>query len=247
VTEFCKEKDFEVCAIKLHLISCITCVIIIYRYPCNNCSYFLKNLESVLKLIWCNSIDLIVCGDLNINYLNDNYRKQLLDSLTVSYCLYSTVQFPIRILDNSYSAVDKIFICKFKKDDYTVYPLVNGLSNHDALIIIIYNITTQNYMNYFYISRNTDKFSVLDFKIKISYESWTNVFTDDDVNTMFNNFLNTHLRIFYCSFPVRKMHYKSTTKVRLTSGIKTSCQNKRRFFLININNNDPKLNYHYKK
>jgi hypothetical protein len=164
-----------------------------------------------------------------------------------SYCLYSTVQFPTRILNNSYSAIDKIFICKVKNHDYTVYPLVNGLSDHDALIIVIYNITIQNYTNFFYISRNIDKFSVLDFKIKLIYESWTNVFTDDNVNTMFNNFLNTHLRIFYSSFPVRKIHYKSITKARLTSGMKTSCQNIRRFFLINRNNNDLKLNYHYKK
>ena len=164
-----------------------------------------------------------------------------------SYCLYSTVQFPTRILNNSYSAIDKIFICKVKNDDYTVYPLVNGLSDHDALIIVIYNITIQNYTNFFYISRNIDKFSVLDFKIKLIYESWTNVFTDDNVNTMFNNFLNTHLRIFYSSFPVRKIHYKSITKARLTSGMKTSRQNIRRFFLINRNNNDLKLNYHYKK
>ena len=167
---------------------------------------------------------------LNINYLNDNYRKQILDSPMASYCLYNTVQFPTRILTNPYSAIDNIFICKLKNDDYTVYPVVNGLSNHDALIIIIYNITIQRYMNYFYISRNINKFLVLDFKIKLSYESWINIFTDDKVYTMFNNFLNTHLRIFYSTFPVGKIHYKSTTKGRLTPGIKTSCQNKRKFF-----------------
>jgi len=164
-----------------------------------------------------------------------------------SYFLYSTVKFCTRILNNSYSAINKIFICEVKNDDYTAYPPVNGLSDHNALIIIIYNITIENYKNYFYISRNTDKFSVFDFKIKLSYESRTNIFTDDNVNTMFNNFLHTHLRIFYSSFPVGKIHYQSTTKARLTSGIKTSCQNKRKSFLINRNNNDPKLNYHYKK
>jgi hypothetical protein len=183
--------------------SCITCIITIYRSPCGSL-YFCKKLESIQKLIWCNSIDIIVCGDININYLYDNYWNQLLESLMASYCLYSTVQFPTGILNNSYSAIDKIFICKVKNDDYTVYPLVNGLSNHDALIIIIYNITMQNCMNYFCISRNIDKFSVWDFKINLSYESWTNIFTDDDVNAMFNNFLNTHLRIFYSAFLLGK-------------------------------------------
>lgn len=51
LTEFCKEKDFEVCAIKLHIMSCITCIKTIYKSPCGYCSYFLKNLESILKLI----------------------------------------------------------------------------------------------------------------------------------------------------------------------------------------------------
>jgi hypothetical protein len=64
-------------------------------------------------------------------------------------------------------------------------------------------------MNYSYISRKIDKFLVSDFKIKLSYESWPNIFTDDDVNKIFNNFLNTYLRIFYSNFPVWKIHLKS--------------------------------------
>lgn len=92
-------------------------------------SYFLKSLESILNSIYSNSIYLITSGDLNIDYLNDNYMKQLLDSLLASNCLYNTVQFPTRILNNSSTAINIIFINKFKKDNFTVYPLVNGLSD----------------------------------------------------------------------------------------------------------------------
>ena len=94
-------------------------------------SYFLKSLESILNSIYSNSIYLITSGDLNIDYLNDNYMKQLLDSLLTSNCLYNTVQFPTRILNNSSTAINIIFINKFKKDNFnfTVYPLVNGLSD----------------------------------------------------------------------------------------------------------------------
>jgi hypothetical protein len=58
------------------------------------------------------------------------------------------------------------------------------------------------------------------------------VFTDNDVNTVFNNFLNTYLRIFYSSFPLKKISCRSFTKAWLTTGIKTSCINKRKLFLI---------------
>jgi len=110
------------------ILSCILCIITIYTSPSGSFSYLLKNIESILNSIYRNSIDLILSGDLNINYLNDNYTKQLLDSLLASYCLYSTLQFPARILNNS-SIAFTIFINKFKKDNFTVYPLVNGLSN----------------------------------------------------------------------------------------------------------------------
>jgi hypothetical protein len=77
------------------------------------------------------------------------------------------------------------------------------LTDHDAQIIIC-NINMQNYNNYFYVSRKIDKFFGSDFKINLSYEFWSGIFTDDDVNTIFNNFMNTYLRIFFSSFPVRK-------------------------------------------
>jgi hypothetical protein len=101
-------------------------------------SYFLKNLESILNLICSNSIDLIISGDLNINYFNDNCWKQILNSLLALYCLYSTVQLSTRILNNSSSAVNNIFINKVKNYNYTVYHLVDGLSNMVPRLLYIY-------------------------------------------------------------------------------------------------------------
>jgi hypothetical protein len=80
-------------------------------------------------MIYENSIEIIICGD--INYLNVSTHKQLLDSLLASYCLYSTVQFPTRI-HNSLSAIDNIFINSIKFHNFSIYPFVNGISDHDA-------------------------------------------------------------------------------------------------------------------
>jgi len=52
--------------------------------------------------------------------------------------------------------------------------------------------------------------------------SWDQVFDDDDVNKIFNSFLNTHLGIFYASFPIKKINKESNTPW-ITIGIKTSC------------------------
>jgi len=43
----CKEKDLEICAVKLHLLSCEICIITIYRSPSRNFQYFIDNLENI--------------------------------------------------------------------------------------------------------------------------------------------------------------------------------------------------------
>jgi hypothetical protein len=95
-------------------------------------------------MIYENSIEKVICGDININYLNDSTCKQLFDSLLASYCLYSTVQFPTRIHNISLLAIDNIFINNIKFDNFSIYPFVNGMSDHDAQIIVIHTLTVQN-------------------------------------------------------------------------------------------------------
>jgi len=72
----------------------------------------------------------------------------------------------------------------------------------------------------------------------LSYETCEDVFSHDDVDLSFNNFLNTYLRIFYSSFTIKKLRYSSQTKSWLNKGIKISCRNKRKLFLIYRNIND---------
>jgi hypothetical protein len=200
-------------------------------------------------MVYSNTTEIIICGDISINYLDDSTHKQLLDSLLASYGLYtrSTVQFPTRIQNNSYSAIDNIFINTFKFRNFSVYPIINGLSDHNAQKIIIRNIFEQNCNTYFYYNRKIDKFSINDFNSKLSYELWEDIFAEKNVDTTFNNFLNMYLRIFYSSFPLKKVHYKSCNKAWLTPEIKTSCINKKKLFLIQRNSNDPNLTNYYKK
>jgi exonuclease III len=49
-----------------------------------NVAYFLNNLEAALNQIYNNTANIILCGDFNINYLDDNQNKQALNSLLTS-------------------------------------------------------------------------------------------------------------------------------------------------------------------
>ena len=115
--------------------------------------------------------------------------------MLLSYNLYSTVNFPTRIHNISIKT-DNIFIDKVKYESYSIHPLVNGLSDHDVQIIIINNITVDEHINKTRSIKKFNKFSVSQFAVNLSYENWDNGFVEVDVNSVFNNFLNTYSRIF---------------------------------------------------
>jgi hypothetical protein len=94
--------------------------------------------------------------------------------------------------------------------------------------------------------RNIDKHGIADFKIKLSLETWDNVSDNNDVNSTYNSFLNTHLRVFYSSFPLRKLITKTNGNAWVTMDIRTSCKHKRELYLPCKNSNDPLLKNYYK-
>jgi len=87
-------------------------------------------------------VDIILCRDFNINYLNDNQDKQALNSLLTSYSLYSITDFPTRIFSNSQTMIEAIFINKFKNENYLVSPdqrLIRPWSSSPWLIQYYYS------------------------------------------------------------------------------------------------------------
>jgi exonuclease III len=108
----CKEKDLELCAIQLHLLN--MCIVCVYRAPSGDFLYFIQNLEDFLNKLYRHLKNIIICGDVNINYFINNSYKQQLDSLMASYGLHSTISFSTRTCHNSSTAIDNIFTNKCK-------------------------------------------------------------------------------------------------------------------------------------
>jgi len=52
-------------------------------------------------------------------------------------------------------------------------------------------------------------------------------FTEDNVDSIFNSFLNICLTIFYHSFPLKKSYHNQNNKAWIMMGIKISSQHKR--------------------
>ena len=67
---YCKDKDFDVCAIKIHLNTKSACIIGIYRAPSGNFDLFIIKLDRILRKLYAFTIEYIFCGDINIDYFS---------------------------------------------------------------------------------------------------------------------------------------------------------------------------------
>jgi hypothetical protein len=57
---YCNEKDIEIFAVKLHILSHTIIIIPVYRTPTGNIAYFLNNLEAALNQVYNNIVDIII-------------------------------------------------------------------------------------------------------------------------------------------------------------------------------------------
>jgi hypothetical protein len=179
---------------------------------------------------------LIICGDINVNYLDKPKEKNELNDLLHSYNLDSIVQFPTRIANNSKTSIDNIFLDTTKLANFIISPFLNGLSDHDAQMLEIFiNKLNCNKSNHKVKTiRKINEYSIKEFKDKLSEELWQNTFdnTNKDVNNMFNSFLNTYLQNFHSCFPKMKVYEKLSTNQWITKGIIISCKRKKDLFLL---------------
>ena len=218
----CKEQDIEICAVKLNIKDSIIIVLGIYRSPSGQFDCFLHTLENIMNVLYNNKIEFIICGDVNINYLDNCSKKQQMNNLLATFDLSGVVNFLTRIANNSVSMIDNIFINKKRK--YNIKPCINGLSDHDAQLLILYDIPTPKSNTEPSYIRFINKSNLEEFLTQLSFERWDDVFgEDEDVNVIFNNFLNTYLRIYNSNFCKKKITSNYKYNTWLTKGIKISC------------------------
>jgi hypothetical protein len=140
--------------------------------------------------------------------------------------------------------IDNIFIDN--RRHYTIKLHKNGLSDHDAQLITLNNFSLPfSNIEPTYI-RSINKNTIDEFQLQLSWEQWDNIFGNNNVNDMFNNFLNTFLRCYYCSFLKKEIKSNATHNQWIRKGIKISCK-KRRNFLLCRHSNDLNLKIYYKR
>jgi hypothetical protein len=90
-----------------------------------------------LQKLCNNKYNTVICDDVNVHYLIDNNQRSQLGAVLHSYNLTGIVEFPTRFGLNSQTAIDNVFINTSTITKYDLYPLINGLSDHDTQLLIL--------------------------------------------------------------------------------------------------------------
>ena len=247
VKKCCEDQDNEICMLNFNTTFYRLHIMAAYRAPTGDFKLFLNRLDDSIKSIYKTNLNLIVSGDINIDYHSENDRKKQLDSMLQTYNLTAIVYFPTRLKGRSSTMIDNIFLDTLKISTYTVLPLLNGLSDHDAQMLTIKDLNSQVQDYYIYTARDINEYSINEFRTNLNYETWGCVFglkNNPDVDTLFNSFLNNYLRIFHNHLPQRKFIKRHNHTPWMTLGIRTSCKHKRLLYLYTRSSNDTSLKKH---
>jgi hypothetical protein len=197
---YCIDKDIELRAILLDTGNISNYTVSLYRAPTGNFMKFLNILDTVLKILYSNNSEFIICQDFNINYLVKNCKKKtLVNSSSASYNLFNIVHSPRRMHNSHISSIGNIFLTYTRMNN--IFSFMNELADHDAQYVLIYDIDTVNLPPMIKNIRIINKTGIADFICHLSHETWDEVFTVNDVNSLFKAFSNNYLRIFYAAFP----------------------------------------------
>jgi meiotically up-regulated gene 157 (Mug157) protein len=85
----------------------------VYRAACGNFDYFLNTLDNILHSPHKHKTEFIICGDININYLETNNKQEQLNNL----------------------------LCTYNLMHYTIKTCINGLSDRDTKLITLNNFS----------------------------------------------------------------------------------------------------------
>jgi hypothetical protein len=207
------EQDIECCAIQLEYKFSNIYVLAIYRALTGDFEQFISKLDCIIHYIYKPRAGFMICGDVNTDFLTKGHHKQCLVSLLTSFNLTSTVKFPTKIQNGLNTTIDNVFINSARKDHYSIEPVISGLSDHDAQLIVINKVkpVVINY-NCRKQTRLVNDLTIKEFTTYLRNENWESVYNDScGVELKFDTFQSIFLRIFEASFPtnMQKKVFKS--------------------------------------
>lgn len=213
------EKTFEICMAEMRTSNMKNkiCIISLYRTPDSDVKEFVHSLSLLLYRIYNKNDYYIICGDVNINFLDDNNHKNALINLLLEYNIKHHIQEATRITSISATCIDNIFS---NLTECNTAMCTTFYSDHTSQICsfeIPYK--AQNSVEYTY-RRNLNNNNIETFRNIISRENWSEMYNADTFDNKFHAFYDTLMYHYDCVFPITKLKTINTNKTWFNPQIK---------------------------
>lgn len=213
------EKHFEIC------IGVMTSkngervyVIVVYRTPDSDFGEFIHSLETLFYKIYNIKHRYIICGDVNINFLENSNNKHTLIDFFATYNIKHHINTATRITSSTKTCIDNVF------SNYEVVDSIvqsSYLSDHTyqvCTIPLILDHETHARLSY---KRNLNNINMQTFKYLIARENWQEMYNANNFNEKFSQFYSTLAYYFNYAFPVTKTKIKNANKKWFSPEIKS--------------------------
>nr|CAI5855910.1 unnamed protein product [Callosobruchus analis] len=195
LNHFCIEQSFEVCALSVSFGQNKYIILNCYRSPSAHVDIFMDRLTDVLQFLYRPYINIIVCGDFNLDSLKNTTHISLYNLLSCYHCR-PLIGWPTR-----FSLIGNGCCCV----------LDNNISDHRTILIELdLNITTNNNKTSF--KRSFSDENIKTFRHYLEAEDWLQVFSSSNFQQAFQSFHSSVLYCFEISFPKRKSFVKRDKK-----------------------------------
>lgn len=203
LTPFCTEKHFEACALKWNDNNVNTLILNCYRSPSGDLNLFCDRIVDVLNNLVKPNINVILCGDFNLDSYNNSKDFNTLCHILACFNLRSVVKWPTRVSDTTLTTIDHIFI-NFKSEGLCCV-FDNIISDHRTVLFDLNNgeiDNSESKKNMSFLKRSFNENAILNFVNMIHNERWESLYNIKDVNEAFTyltKFLFIILKsVFHC-------------------------------------------------
>jgi len=177
----------------------------LYRTPNSNYDLFLNKFNELLNYMQRYGEILIVCGDTNVNLLNESKEKKQMLNMLLENNLHQTIHSATRTTTQSATCIDNIFA---NIRAYHTHVEETQLSDHTFQIAFFKVGIMEEESN-----KEKRTFSQQNkelFLKSIATANWNKVYGEDDADHAYNEFLEEFRRHFDFAFP--KVQYTEKTK-----------------------------------
>ena len=173
--------------------------------------------------------NVILCGDFNIDMGGGTSNVDAFNDLINSYGFTLCIKNPTRYCQTKASTLDNILI-NFSKERFTSHVLHIKISDHLPQYIGLDIKQNSSTISRVYI-RKINEEGLLALKHELSSLNWVSVYSSDNVDSIYNKFLNEFISCYNQCFP--KLLAKSKKiehKHWITKGIKISSLKKQELY-----------------